>query len=156
MQKRITSQPTTEASRPEGGWLDLDAVADVEVTSEDAAHPVESALLPNGGAGWRAGTTGSQTLRLIFHPPQRLSRIRLRFREEKCERGQEFVLRWTGAGHRDAQIVRQQYHFSPPGTVEELEEYRVNLEEVSTLELTITPDISGGGARASLAEMRLA
>jgi hypothetical protein len=156
MQKRITSQPTTEASRPEGGWLNLDALADVEVSSEDAAHPVESALISIGGAGWRAGSAGSQTLRLLFHRPQRVSRIRLRFREETVERGQEFVLRWTGAGHRDAQIVRQQYHFSPPGTVEELEDYRVNLEEVSMLELTVTPDISGGGAHASLAEMRLA
>ena len=156
MQKRITSQPATEAVRPDGAWLDLDSLADVEVTSEDAAHPIEAALVPSGGAGWRAGSAGPQTVRLIFHRPQRLSRIRLRFREEKQERGQEFVLRWTGAGHRDAQIVRQQYHFSPPGTVEELEDYRVNLEEVSMLELTITPDISGGGAHASLTEMRLA
>jgi hypothetical protein len=44
--------------------------------------------------------------------------------------------------------VRQQYHFSPSGATEEIEEYQVELEDVAALELTIIPDISGGGACA--------
>jgi hypothetical protein len=53
------------------------------------------------------------------------------------------------------EIVRQQYVFSPPATIQELEDYSVKLSGVIALELQIVPDISGGGAYASLAEMRL-
>jgi hypothetical protein len=48
------------------------------------------------------------------------------------------------------EIVRQQWNFSPPHTTTEVEEYRVELSDVSVLELTITPDIAGGMARTSL------
>jgi len=48
------------------------------------------------------------------------------------------------------EIVRQQWNFSPQDTTTEIEEYRVDLSEVTVLEMTITPDIAGGPARASL------
>lgn len=51
-------------------------------------------------------------------------------------------------------IVRQQYNFNPPGA--EVEEYDVNLDGVKALELKINPDITGGPAIASLAELRVA
>ena len=78
-------------------------------------------------------------------------------REAEAERTQEFVLRWSadgGATYRD--VVRQQYTFSPPGTAAEVEEYRVELDGVTAVELRIVPDVRGGEARASLAELRLA
>jgi hypothetical protein len=155
MRKRISSQPQRESPPVNTGWLDLEAVARVEVTSEDAAHPIESALLPVGATGWRQ-SPGEQTVRLFFEAPQRLRRIRLLFREEKEARTQEFVLRWSptvDGSSRD--IVRQQYHFSPSGATEEFEEYRVELEDVAALELTIIPNLSGG-SYASLAQLRLA
>jgi hypothetical protein len=52
--------------------------------------------------------------------------------------------------------VRQQYNFSPPETAREIEEYDVDLDAVTALELRIVPDISGGSALASLAQLRLA
>jgi hypothetical protein len=102
MRKRISSQPQRESPSVNTDWLDLEALARVEVTSEDAAHPIESALLPVGATGWRAESPGEQTVRLLFEAPQRLRRIRLLFREEKEARTQEFVLRWspTVDGHR--------------------------------------------------------
>ena len=60
----------------------------------------------------------------------------------------------TGRTYRE--IVRQQYNFNPPGTTSELEDYTVDLSGVTGLELSITPDIGGSGARASLARLRLA
>ena len=42
------------------------------------------------------------------------------------------------------------------GSAEEVEDYRVDLPEVIELELVVTPDVSGGDAHASLAEMRVA
>jgi hypothetical protein len=52
--------------------------------------------------------------------------------------------------------VRHQYHFSPSGATEEIEDYRFELEDVVALEVTIVPNISGGDAYASLTELRLA
>ena len=156
MRKRITSHRQQESPSANTSWLDLEALARVEVTSEDAAHPIESALLTVGAIGWRAESPGEQTVRLLFDAPQRLKRIRLLFREEKEARTQEFVLRWsptTESSWRD--VVRQQYHFSPSGATEEIEEYQVELEDVAALELTIIPNLSGG-SYASLAQLRLA
>jgi hypothetical protein len=156
MRKQISSQPQRESPSASTNWLDLEALARVEVTSEDAAHPIESALLTVGAIGWRAESPGEQTVRLLFEAPQRLRRIRLLFREEKEARTQEFVLRWsptTEGVWRD--VVRQQYHFSLSGATEEIEEYQVELEDVAALELTIIPSLSGG-SYASLAQLRLA
>jgi hypothetical protein len=157
MRKRIISHEPRDIKTDEYVWADLDLVAQVEITSEDVDHPIESALIPGTGSGWRAAQPGEQAIRLRFNEPLRLKRIHLVFQEEKRERTQEFVLRWSpdgGQSYRD--LVRQQYNFSPPGAVRELEDYDVDLDRVTTLELRIVPDISGGSARASLAQLRVA
>jgi hypothetical protein len=106
--------------------------------------------------GWRAADSGTQTIRLIFDEPQRLTRIALVFEETEKQRTQEFVLRWSGDGGRSfREIVRQQWNFSPPKTTREDEEYQVDLSGVTVLELTIVPDISRGSAHASLKSLRL-
>jgi len=138
--------------------LDLEQVTQVEVSSEEAAHPIESALIPGAGVGWRAAESGAQTIRLLFDAPQRIRRIRLLF-DEQMGRGrtQEFVLRWSpGGGEPSREIVRQQYNFSPPDVTSEAEDYVVDLDGVAALELVIIPDISGGLACASLSQLRLA
>jgi len=132
--------------------LDLSTTGLVEVTSEDKDYPIESALIPGRSEkGWRAAEPGTHTIRLIFDRPQQLKRIVLVFEEEETSRTQEFVLRWSP--DRDGtlrEVVRQQWHFSPPHTITEVEEYRVELADVTVLEMTIIPDIAGGLARASL------
>jgi hypothetical protein len=138
------------------GWLDLDGAAVVEVTSEDKEHPVESALVPGETRGWRAAASGTQTVRLIFDEPQRLTHIALVFEETETGRTQEFVLRWSPDGGRSfREIVRQQWNFSPPKTTREDEEYQVELSDVTVLELVIVPDISRGSVHASLKSLRL-
>jgi hypothetical protein len=157
MRKRIIEQAEPDVSFPGDDWLKVEDLAEVEVTSEDAGHPIESALLPNHGTGWRAAEPGKQTVRLIFTCPQQLRRIQLSFLEPAAERTQEYVLRWSPNGGRSFQeIVRQQWNFSPQGTTGETEDYRVSLSEVTILELSITPDITGRTAFASMAQLRLA
>jgi hypothetical protein len=157
MRKRMINS-SSEPDSPSGdGWLDIERLAQVEITSESAEHPIESALIPDRGAGWRAAQPGKQTIRLIFDRPLAIKRILLRFDEKEEERTQEFVLRWLAQGQKlPREIVRQQYTFSPPATNQEVEDYRVNLHEVATVELEIVPDISRGGACASLTQMHLA
>jgi len=157
MRKRIINQGSKECSAADHGWLDLERLAEVEINSEDAAHPIESAILPGTGQGWRAANPGEQTIRLLFAEVLRIRRIRLLFHEEERERTQEFVLRWSADGgqtYRD--IVRQQYTFSPPGTAREVEDYRVDLGGVTALELRIVPDMSGADVYASLKQLQLA
>lgn len=157
MRKRIIDSQAPDRARPAAPWLDLAALADVEVTSEDPAHPIESALLSDTEQGWRAHETGPQTIRLLFHAPQTVKRIDLVFREDGQQRTQEFVLRWSAAeGQARREIVRQQYNFSPPGTAIEHESYAVDLAGLSTLELAIDPDVGKGSALASLEALRLA
>ena len=96
-------------------------------------------------------------MRLLFDVPIRLNRIRLVFDEQQQVRTQEFALRWSPDGGQSyQQLVRQQYNFSPPATTREVEDYTVNLDGATALELSIVPDISGGEARASLARLQLA
>jgi len=157
MRKHIISRSTKRIEASDQPWLDVEHLARVEVTSEDPAYPIEAALLSGKGSGWRAAEAGQQMLQLLFDQPQRVRRVRLAFQEHKYERTQEFVLSWSaGSGQADREIVRQQYHFSPPGTTTELEEYTVDLEDMTALRLNIVPDINTGVARASLSELRLA
>jgi hypothetical protein len=85
MRKRVIKPAVHEVATADQEWLDVEQLAQVEVTSEDAAHPVESALVPGDGAGWRAAQPGEQTLRLVFDKPQRLTRIWLLFIEPAVE-----------------------------------------------------------------------
>ena len=157
MRKRIITPVQHETAAPDEDWLNLEALAEVEITSEDAAHPIESALLPGGASGWRAAAPGKQTMRLLFSKPQRLRRIWLNFVEAQTERTQEYVLRWSADGGQSfREIVRQQWNFSPQGATRETEDHRVDLPAVMVLELSIIPNTSGGNALASLEQLRLA
>jgi hypothetical protein len=156
MQKRLVQAPVQDRVA-EGTWLELGDMAQVELTSEDPTHPIEGALLARGEFGWRAAEPGVQSIRLLFHQPQRLRRIRLRFHEPAAGRTQEFALRWSPDGGRSfRELVRQQYTFSPDGATSELEDLNVDLAAVTALELTIIPDQGRGQAFATLEEWRLA
>jgi hypothetical protein len=158
MRKRLIRSVPAPDRQPESGrdWLELGKAASVEVTSEAEGYPVEGALLSDGQQGWRAEAPGTQTIRLLFDHPQTIRIIRLVFREEQSARTQEFVLRWLpyGAGSWK-EVARQQWNFSPPNTVQECEEYKFELASAAALELTINPDISQVGTRASLEKLQL-
>jgi hypothetical protein len=157
VRKRIISHVQKETASSDQDWLNMEGLAEVEITSEDAAHPIESALLPGQTSGWRAAEAGKQTIRLLFNHPQRLRRIWMNFVEPAAERTQEYVLRWSpDSGQSFQEIVRQRWNFSPPGTTNETEDHHVDLQAVTVLELSIIPDINGGNACASLARVRLA
>ena len=156
MRKRLITPIPQNVPLLDEGWLNLDGAAVVEVTSEEKDYPVESALVAGEILGWRAADSGAQTIRLVFDESQALKRIALVFEEIEIERTQEFVLRWSGDyGGSFQEIVRQQWNFSPPNSIRDVEEYRVELSGVNVLELVIVPDISGGAARASLRSLRV-
>src|ERR1700694_1202395 len=106
--------------------------------------------------GWRAADSGTQTIRLIFDKPQRLTRIAVVFEETETERTQEFVLQWSPeSGRSFRESVRQQWNFNLPNSMRQSEEYQVGLSDVTVLELVIVPDISRGSAPASFKGLRV-
>ena len=70
MRKSIVTPENTRAVPAEGPWLDLEKIAHVEITSEDANFPIEHALGAAATTGWRAAVPGPQVIRLLFDAPQ--------------------------------------------------------------------------------------
>ena len=158
MRKRI-ADPSRKRERPklEQGWLDLEQIATVEVTSEEPDFPIESVFSSEDGPGWRASQKGVQQIRIIFDRPLSVHRIQLRFLEPELERTQEFSVRWSSTEAGPAkEIVRQQWNFDPAGSTSEVEDYKVSLDSVAVLELAITPDLTRREAPATLATWRVA
>jgi hypothetical protein len=152
----ISGHSVESSSNPQEEWLDLEAIARAEVTSEDPNFPIESAITAKARCGWRAAETGEQVIRLVFDRPTPLHRIRLEFSETEVERTQEFTLRWAPTGEALREIVRQQWNFSPLGSTSEVEDYRVDLDRVSIIELRLKPDLRPDHGLATLAAWRLA
>jgi hypothetical protein len=141
MRKSIVSSTAAAKTSIEDHWRDLVRIARVEITSEDAAFPIEQALGKVATTGWRAATTGPQVIRLFFDEPQSIRRIRLHFVDKAAERAQEFSV-FAGSGTELREVVRQQWNFSPHGTTEEIEDFTVALSGVTVMELRIDPDRS--------------
>jgi len=156
MRKRFISQAAGAKTTREPDWLGMESSAEVEVSSEDPGFPLESALEIQPGPGWKAAEPGPQTIRLLFDHPLNVRRIHLEFCEEQQERTQEFVLLWSADGGKNyREILRQQFNFNSSAT-REVEDYGVELNKVSALELRITPDMGRREARASLRRLQIA
>ena len=113
--------------------------------------------MPGRGPGWRAAESGTQVIRIIFDRPRPLHQIQLEFSEPAIERTQEFSLQWSAKPDGPfIEIVRQQWTFSPRGSTSEIEDYKINLDSVSTLQLALKPDLTPVNAIASLAAWRIA
>lgn len=160
MWKEIAGHKQVAAKKhPEEDWMPLEESVRAQLTSEDPEFPLENALSLSPECdekGWRAGESGPQTITLNFLTPVRIRRIFLHFVESEFERTQEFSLRYmTQAGIRQ-EIVRQQWNFSPNGSTQETEDYTVELEGVTRLELRIDPELGNEKARATLRAWKVA
>jgi hypothetical protein len=157
MRKSILSQPGADAASPSSiQWLDLQRLASAEISSENPLHPFENSLPGGKEGGWMAAAPGPQVIRLNFDHPQSIRRIRLEFREQFRERSQEFALFATSVGNQTRELVRQQWTFSPGGSTVEVEDYKVDLPAVVSLELNIDPGRHDKQAVASLESIAIA
>jgi hypothetical protein len=155
--RKIVKSADSQSGSEKAAWLDVGAIAQVEVTSEDAQFPIESAFAEGNTRGWRASEQGKQTIKLFFDEPQQIRRIWLQFVELAKERTQQFTLQWS-KDENDAlrPLFQQQWNFSPSGSTSQIEDYKVELDGVWMLQLVIDPDISRGTAVATLEKWRLA
>jgi hypothetical protein len=155
--RKIVKSADPQSGPEKAPWLDVGAIAQVEVTSEDSQHPIESAFAEGNTGGWRASEQGKQTIKLFFDEPQQIRRIWLQFVEVAKERTQQLTLQWS-KDKNDAlrPLFQQQWNFSPSGSTSQIEDYKVELDGVWMLQLVIDPDISRGTAVATLEKWRLA
>lgn len=141
----IRRSETTDAQ-----WLDLDLVADVAVI----AGGRRVARVPGF---WTAESPGEQMIEIRFHRRTPVRRLRLVSTEVTESRTQELTI-WVSlrGGERHREVVRQQFNFSPNGATEEVEEYALQLDDVSTIQLRIVPSIDGRPTVACVSDLRVA
>lgn len=131
-------------------WLDLDAVADVTIT-------VGGRRVARRLHAWSADAAGEQVIEIRFRRPTMVSRLRVVSSEAEQSRTQEMAI-WASLqrGERHRELLRQQFNFSPNGATEEVEEYALQLEDVSAIQLRIVPCIDGRPAVAHVRDLRVA
>lgn len=131
-------------------WLDLDVLAEVTIT-------VGGRRVARSPHAWSADCPGEQLIEIRFHHPASVSRLRVVSSEVEQSRTQEMTI-WASLlrGERHREVVRQQFNFSPNGATEEVEEYAVELEGVSAIQLRIVPSVDGCRAVAHVSDLRVA
>ncbi len=156
MRKVLQHSSMLSSPTPGTDWIDLLSLATGELSSEDPAFPIENALKPGETRGFRAGMPGLQSIRLTFDHPRPIRKIRLEFQEETTSRSQEFALTVTHADGSRREIIRQQWSFSPGGSITEVEEYLVHLDNVLSLEVTVDPGRHDKNVFVTLQTLRIA
>jgi hypothetical protein len=152
----LTTDPTPTLRALE---RDITAIATVLVTSEDPDHPIDHVFDGQRGPGasrWIAAQSGEQRVILAFDAPQTIQKLCVEINEPDVSRTQEMdVSISTDAGRTYREVLRQEYTFSPPATSHEREEWTLNADGVSHLQLRIKPDKGSKACRATLTSLTL-
>ncbi len=156
MRKRVGNSGAGATDAGEGVWLDLESIAEVDVSSETPGHPVENALLPGRTGQWQAARTGAATITLRFDPPRTLTGTMLHFTEAEQERSQEWALSAVFTDGSRRELLRQGWNFSPSGSREQREQHVLNLPAIASLTLWIDPDRGRDRYPATLTAWRVA
>jgi hypothetical protein len=158
LRKRLLTRfPVTSSRLP--GEKDVAALATVAVTSETPGHLIDNAFDDRhgpGGSRWIAADPGEQAIIIAFDAPQAIREITVEVEEEDMSRTQELHLTMSrdgGQTYRD--VVRQEYNFAPPGTTFEREQWSVNGEGITHVQLVIKPDKSGRPCLATVTTFAL-
>jgi hypothetical protein len=159
LRKQIVPKHSGESLSLEGE-ISIPDVATIQVTSEEANHPIDNVFDHNrgrGGTRWIAAEPGEQTMILVFDRPQTIRKIGVEIEELAVSRTQELSISLSSDGGRTYQeLVRQEFNFSPPGTTFERELWAASGVAATHLRLEIKPDKGGRVGRATLTSLTLA
>lgn len=131
-------------------WLDLGVVADVGIVAGGRS-------VTRAPGFWSAECEGEQLIEIRFHRRMPVRRVRVVSSDAEQSRTQEMTI-WVSlrGGEQHREVLRQQFTFSPGGATQEVEEYGLQLEEVSRIQLRIVPNVDGRPAVARVTELRVA
>jgi hypothetical protein len=160
MLRKELIQKRSATSGPFEGELPIASVATVQVTSEQADHPIDHVFDDRrgpGGSRWIAEEPGQQTVILVFDSPQTIRRVGVEVEELGVQRTQALSVSMSSDGGRTyRELVRQEFTFSPPRTSFEREDWSVTAEAVTHLRFEIKPDKGGRVGRATLTSLSVA
>lgn len=140
----------SDSAAPAVEWLDLETRASVTITARGER-------LARARSLWSAACPGEQMIEIRFHHPTPVRRLRVITTEAEQSRTQEMTVSVSlHRGERHHHVLRQQFNFSPDGATEDVEEYTLELEGVSVIQLRIVPSIDGRPATARVSELRVA
>jgi hypothetical protein len=158
LRKEILPRRPVESTSFEG-QIPVAEVATVQVTSEQAGHPIDSVFDDRrgpGGSRWIADGPGEQTLVLVFDAPQTVRVVGLEVEELSASRTQELsVAVSSDGGGTYRELVRQEFTFSPPDTTFERELWSVAADGVTHLRIDVKPDKGGRIGQATLTSLSL-
>lgn len=131
-------------------WLDLEAVADVSVVAAGRR------VVPVPGF-WSADYPGEQMIEIRFHHRIPVRRLRVVSSDLAGSRTQEMTI-WVSlrGGEQHREVARHQFTFSPRGATVRVEEYALQLEDVSTIVVRMVPSVDGQPCVARVSELRVA
>jgi hypothetical protein len=113
LRKQIVPRQPAESVSLEGE-ISIADVATVQVTSEEANHPIDNVFDHNrgpGGTRWIAAGPGEQTLTLLFDHPQTIRRIGLEVEELAVSRTQDLAVSVSSdEGRTYRELVRQEFN----------------------------------------------
>ena len=159
LRKQVVPRRSSTSASVEGE-ISIPDVATVQVTSEEADHPIDNAFDHSrgpGGSRWIADGPGEQTVVLLFDSPQTIRTIGVEIEELAVSRTQELSVSISSDGGRTyRELVRQEFNFSPPGTSFERELWSAPAGAVTHVRLEIKPDKGGRVGRATLTSLTLA
>lgn len=130
-------------------WTDIRAVADVTITAGGRRVAPAPSM-------WTADTPGEQLIDVRFQQPTNVRRIRIVSSETERSRTQEMTI-WASLlrGERHREVLRQQFNFSPRGATLQVEDYSLELNDVSSIQVRIVPSIDGSPAIACVTELQI-
>lgn len=125
-------------------WLDPDLIADVTLVCGGRR-------IARSRGVWSSDSPGEQIIEMRFHEPMSVSLLRIISSELQQSRTQEMTV-WASLhrGEQHREVVRQRFNFSPIGPTEEIEQFVVQLEDVSAIQLRVVPSIDGRRAIARI------
>ena len=100
---------------------------------------------------------GEQMIEIRFHHRIPVRRLRVVSSDLAESRTQEMTI-WVSlrGGEQHREVVRQQFNFSPSGATVQVEEYALQLEDVSTIQVRMVPRIDGRRAVARVSKLHVA
>ena len=159
LRKQVIHPVQAQAPGISGNEISISDAATVLVTSERADHPIDNICDGRrgpGGTRWIAEQPGDQTVVLAFDTACSIRGVDLEIEEPEVSRTQEVTLATSQDGGRTyREVLRQEYHFSPPGTTFEHEEWRVPADGITNLKVWIRPDKGGKPCHATITSLVL-
>jgi hypothetical protein len=130
-------------------WTDLETISRSTILSRGGRRRL---VVPGS---WSADEPGEHTIDIQFYTPVTLRRLRLVFEETALGRTQELTV-WVTL-HRSElhkEVIRRTSTFGPTAT-QIVEDYPCAIEQVSTIQLRVVPDIDGRRRRTQIRSLQI-